>query len=217
MLERNIKKDEDEFLSEDDKTPPEKQNEELVLIGADVAQLFPSLEATHSSKLINQALQETKVKFDGINYVEVAVYLAMELTEWQARAAKIHHLLPQRKFKKGQKPKVTGTNAMAAEPKNTDFWIFPKRQFSPEEQSLLLGKALEVAVKTLFTTHLYQFGGRIYRQISGSPIGTRFSMSTSRVVMGMWTLSSTQFSRTWALMSRHSSVLSTISEFSCMA
>ena len=132
------------------------------------------------------ALQETKVQFDGINYIEVATYLAKELSEWQARTAKIHHLLPQRKYKKGQKPKITGVNAMAAEPKNTDFWVYPKRQYSPEEQSLLLGKALEIAVKTLFTTHLYQFGGKIYHQISGSPIGTRFSMSTSRVVMGKW-------------------------------
>ena len=178
--------DEDEFLTEEEKTPPNKQNDKLVLIGADVVQLFPSLEANHSSKLVNKSLLETKVQFDGINYVEVATYLAMELTEWQARSSKIHHLLPKRRFKKGQKPKITGINAMAAEPKNTDYWIYPKRQFTPEEESLLLGKALEVAVKTLFTTHLYQFGGRIYHQVSGSPIGTRFSMSTSRVVMGMW-------------------------------
>ena len=89
--------DEDEFLSEDEKSLPEKQNEKLVLIGADVIQLFPSLEASHSSKLVNRALQETKVQFDGINYIEVATYLAMELTEWQARTSRIHHLLPKRR------------------------------------------------------------------------------------------------------------------------
>ena len=35
-------------------------------------------------------------------------------------------------------------------------------------------------------TGIYQFGGKIYHQVSGSPIGTRFSMSTSQVVMCMW-------------------------------
>ena len=38
----------------------------------------------------------------------------------------------------------------------------------------------------MFRNHLYQFGGKTYRQTDGAPIGVRASMSASRVVMGRW-------------------------------
>ena len=45
---------------------------------------------------------------------------------------------------------------------------------------------MEVAVKECFRNHLYQFDGKVYRQIEGGPIGLRLSMAVSRIVMASW-------------------------------
>ena len=58
------------------------------------------LDAKHSAKVVNKAVQETKVNFEGINYVEVALYLAMTLKDWEIMAANLHNLLLKRKKQK---------------------------------------------------------------------------------------------------------------------
>ena len=44
------------------------------------------------------------------------------------------------------------------------------------------------AVKAVFTTHTYQFGGRFIHQTSGGPIGLRATGAVARVVIGDWDL-----------------------------
>ena len=38
----------------------------------------------------------------------------------------------------------------------------------------------------MFSTHLYSFGGRCYKQKEGGPIGLRSTCALARVVMGRW-------------------------------
>ena len=52
----------------------------------------------------------------------------------------------------------------------------------------LLGLALVVGVKASFNLHCYQFGGHVFQQQFGGPIGMRLTMSVSRIVMADWTL-----------------------------
>ena len=60
------------------------------------------------------------------------------------------------------------------------------REATEEEQRKLLAAALEIGVRTAFSTHLYQFGGKIYHQKDGGPIGTRLAGAAARLVMAEW-------------------------------
>ena len=40
-----------------------------------------------------------------------------------------------------------------------------------------------IAVECLFTTHLYTFGGEIFKQLDGGPIGLRGTCAIARLVM----------------------------------
>ena len=182
--------DEEEFLSEEELKEShqfaEKQSEEVLIIGSDCCQMYPSLDAIETSKLVYQAAIESKVKFDGLDYREVATYIALNINLTEARQAKIAHLIPQRRHRKGQKPKITGKSSYGSTSKHEEHWIFPDKTPTKMEEKRLFAKALEIATLTLFQTHLYQFNGIIFKQKHGGPIGLRASAAAARIVMGMF-------------------------------
>ena len=77
---------------------------------------------------------------------------------------------------------------MSARIDDDDQWIFPKIKLTPEIKKLLLAAVMEVAVRTVFETHVYEFGGLIYHQQQGGPIGLRATGAFSKIVMGDWDL-----------------------------
>ena len=182
--------DEEEFMDPEDiieaQKDEKKQHESIVICGADVCSMFPSLDAKHTAKLVKEAAIESEIKFEGIDYKEVATYLAINLRSWEARKDGFYKLLPRRKYRTGQKPTITGKSAAGAESSHDDHWWYPRKEYTEEEKRFLFSKALEIGTLTLFQNHLYQFGGRIYKQRNGGPIGVSTSMSASRIVMGMF-------------------------------
>ena len=129
---------------------------------------------------------ETKVKFHGVNYLEASRYVAMELSETEIRMGKLGRILPKRKFKKGTKPTVTGPVAAGPSVDDDSQWVFPKVEMTEQEKKLLLATVVQIGVRTVFGTHLYQFGGKIYHQQQGGPIGLRATGAVARIVMGEW-------------------------------
>ena len=83
-----------------------KQHESIVICGADVCSMFPSLDAKHTAELVKEAAMESEIKFDGIDYKEVATYLAINLRSWEARKDGLYKLLPRRIYRTGQKPTI---------------------------------------------------------------------------------------------------------------
>jgi hypothetical protein len=69
----------------------------------------------------------------------------------------------------------------------TDKWSWEgKRKPSEEEKRKMLGKLIGKMVQTVMENHLYQFGGKLYRQISGGPIGLLLTGTVARIVMLVW-------------------------------
>ena len=95
-------------------------------------------------------------------------------------------MLPSRRYRKGQKPKITGKSANGPVSKHEEHWIFPNKTPTKMEEKRMFAKALEIATLTLFQTHLYQFNGTIFKQKNGAPIGLRASAAAARIVMGMF-------------------------------
>ena len=54
------------------------------------------------------------------------------------------------------------------------------------EIKLLVAAAISVGIKNVFKSHVYQFGGRIYQQIVGGPIGLRMTAVVARIRMARW-------------------------------
>ena len=59
-------------------------------------------------------------------------------------------------------------------------------RYTEQEKRRILGKVVEVAVKTTFHTHFYQWGGKIYRQKKGGAIGLRATGTVAKVAMEVW-------------------------------
>ena len=65
--------DEEEFAEEEDldeaNIDKEKQTEEVVICGADVVSLFPSIKTKLAAELCYEAIVETEIDFVGIDYL----------------------------------------------------------------------------------------------------------------------------------------------------
>ena len=47
---------------------------------------------------------------------------------------------------------------------------------------------MEIGIKTIFELHTYQFGGKLYQQNDGGPIGLRITGACAKVLMGVWSV-----------------------------
>ena len=65
-------------------------------------------------------------------------------------------------------------------------WVFDRTAFTEEEKRKLLGKVVEIAVRTTFRNHLYQFEGKFRIQAEGGAIGLRLTGIVARIVMDYW-------------------------------
>ena len=178
---------EEEFLQFDEivetQTGEPRQNSDIVIIGSDVCSLYPSLAAELTGELVFEAALNSKIEFDGLNFIEIVTYLAINMKDHEMRKSGISNLLPRRKHKKGCKPTITGEAAMGAESTHHNHWFYPRIYFTVEEKKILFAKCLQIGIVTLFENHLYQFGGKTFRQKGGAPTGLRASCPATRIVM----------------------------------
>ena len=54
------------------------------------------------------------------------------------------------------------------------------------EKRRIVAEVMRLSVELMFETHCYSFGGKIYRQTEGGPIGLRSTCAVARVVMSRW-------------------------------
>ena len=97
--------------------------------------------------------------------------------------------MPQRRFKKGPKPKIQGAEAKGGkhlEEEEEGQWIYNKREPTQAEKKKLISAAVEISIKASFKNHIYCFGGKVYKQLKGGPIGSRLTMAVARVVMAIF-------------------------------
>ena len=91
---------------------------------------------------------------------------------------KLKKYLPKKKSNVGRPPSI-GTKDLELR------FTFPYLidYLSDELKSELMGLAMEIGVIFFFRHFTYTFGGEVYRQVSGGPIGARLTMAVARVVM----------------------------------
>ena len=94
---------------------------------------------------------------------------------------KFKKILPTRKSNMGRSPSI-GTDKV-----ETKFnWHNAIECLNREMMAELMGLAMELAVVFFFENFTYTFGGNVYRQARGGPIGARLTMAVARIVMQDW-------------------------------
>ena len=77
-------------------------------------------------------------------------------------------------------------NARSAEVNNMEQWVWPDIVLTSCQKRQIVTEVLVLAVGAFFTTHIYTFGGNVYRQAKGGPIGPRATCALARCLMNIY-------------------------------
>ena len=113
-------------------------------------------------------------------------FLVLGRDEPWCRSSKLRRLLPWRRSKKGTRPGLTGVGPLGPDTNDEKQWKFPSVELTEVEKRMIMAEVLRLSIEIMYTTHIYSFGGRSYKQREGGPIGLRSMCALSRVVMARW-------------------------------
>ena len=158
----------------------------MEVIGWDVNALYPSLDWETTQGVVKEAIINSKIKWEDIDYMEGCRYIALNLSGEECRSSNLSRILPVRRAKTGVRPGVKGPGPMGAEPHDQEQWRFPEVTLTEEEKKEVITAVVAIATKNLFSNHLYTFANKVYRQKSGGAIGLRATCAIARVTMNIW-------------------------------
>ena len=158
----------------------------MLIVGSDVEALYPSLEAAQVAELVYKAIMKSQVKFENVDYREAVRYIAMNWDEQTCRTSLLARVLPRRRSKQGVRPGVTGVGPMGPDGSDCEMWRFPRVCLTELEKRRIVATVVQIGVMVMFTTHVYQFGGKYYLQKAGGPIGLRSTCAVARLTMLEW-------------------------------
>ena len=97
-----------EVLHEDlqDQTVP------MVAIGSDVVNLYPNLDIVKVVEAVQQAIMESPVQFEDVDFLEASRYIALNWTADQCKASPLGRILPTRRKSGGTRPGLRGAGPM---------------------------------------------------------------------------------------------------------
>ena len=146
------------------------------------------MDVETTAKEVESEVLESKVEFEGIDYPEVAKYLAMNMKPEEIKKMKLEQIIPDRVSVKGARPGPTTEEARKGkDDKYITKWTFTgKREATEKEKKIMLARALRIGIEVSFRNYTYTFGGKVYVQMSGGPIGSRLTMACARIVMCRW-------------------------------
>jgi hypothetical protein len=156
---------------------------EVVIGSKDAKALYPSLEAEHSAKIIEQQVLESELEIE-IDERALIYHMAATHTQEEIVARKLEQVCPTRTYSAGTRPGITSRSVTgtAKEREESDVWIEPQRSPTREEVRSILAAVVGHAVKDIMTNHVYTACGSIYLQTDGGSIGLRATSEISRLV-----------------------------------
>ena len=101
-----LENDLDRLIDSCDANPEDLQDFSLpmVLVGSDVASLYPSLDAEKVAEIVYNAVLKSDIKWTNIDYVEATRYIALNWSEEKCNRSKLRRVLPVRRSNHGTRP-----------------------------------------------------------------------------------------------------------------
>ena len=126
---------------------------------------------------------------DGFNwrkapvYIKINKHLITKNAENKRETVETMRYLPIRKSNRGTEPGMGSTGLKTAKGSEKKQWFFPNNNPSKQIIKQMMGMVAEIAIRILWENYSYTFGGKLYLQAGGGPIGQRPTMVASRIVM----------------------------------
>ena len=179
-----VREKEDLVLGEKNHELPPLQDidSKPIMFGADVKSLYPNLDGVNVAKVAGDAVRSTKIKFTGINFLMLSVYLLLVMGRSEMEKAGLGSCIPNRR--KGDKSQARSLSANLN--RNMDMWDFQNVQYTEKKKVEMIAYMVQISVLVLISSTCYSFGGQIYRQLKGLGIGLRASAALARITMCDW-------------------------------
>ena len=158
---------------------------EVALLGLDVVSLFPNIKSKPTGEIVRKMLVKSGIKVNGMNWKQACRYIAMN-RHLTGMLDPIRKFLP---WRKGGLKIPSMKNKQLNQKRETleNNWCF-REDVEPTEMERLeiAGRVAEIGTRACFELFTYKFGGEIFHQRSGGPIGARVTMCAARLVMQDW-------------------------------
>ena len=158
----------------------------MVLIGSDVISLYPNLEVDKVVNNIREAIEIANVKWEEVDYREGVRYLALNWDLETCNKSSLRRVIPIRRGKRGTRPGLKGAGPQGKLKGDQEQWIFMDVVLTEEEKRKIVAEVVALATKAMFNNHFYKFGGKMYHQAQGGPIGLRGTCAVARMVMQLF-------------------------------
>ena len=158
----------------------------LIVGSMDVAALYPSLDIEFTIDKVCEVLSKSDLEIDGVDYEEVGLYLALNLTNEQINRSGLAGVCPTRRSRGGRAPTIT-TSGIAKDPRERfKSWIKPHQLTTAAQERSMLTEAMRVGLTLVMTNHTYEFDNTIYRQKKGGAIGLELTGTLAQVFMSWY-------------------------------
>ena len=97
----------------------------MAIIGTDVVNLYPSLDIDLVVREVEGAILESGIKWEEIDYMEGARYVALNWTEAECRNSGLRRILPRRRNNTGCRPGLRGVGPQGGDRGDQEQWVFP--------------------------------------------------------------------------------------------
>ena len=173
------------FISED---------RELVVLSQDVKALYPSIKKEETIKIVGKLIEETEIEFDDVDYKCLGKYLAVHLTPEEIANNNLISVIPAMRKEKetqgvvrGRKPGIAYLDSDLDANKNEKWdWKGKRKNPTKIQKKKMIARTMEIIVDTIMSNHYYQFGGKVFKQVEGGPIGLEITGVLARLVMLWW-------------------------------
>ena len=167
---------------------PAMDREDMVIMSMNAASLFPSIQIERSGEAVREIIEESSIKLWGINGEELSRYLAVVLNDDEVQKHDLKQLVMVRKYRKGMKPRVTGTeiNFSWREKEEQSSWLCAARAPNELELRKMLAVAVAWDVKRVMKCHVFGFRKKVYKQLEGGSIGSELTGIVAKVRMILW-------------------------------
>ena len=144
----------------------------MVLVGSDVVGLYPKYPFMKGESVAEesyQAVVESDIKWEGVDYKEGVRYRALKRSAQWCRTSRLRRVLPRRRYVKGTRPGVTGAGPLGPGNGDEEQWVFPRVAPTDLDKREIVAEIVRLVVETIFRTHLYSFGGKMYSRVRTKP------------------------------------------------
>ena len=116
-----------------------------IMVGCDVVGLYPNLDPVNVAKITGEAVRKTKIKFNGVNFHILTIYLMLILGASHMNKLGLGEILPKRKNKKEE-------NIRSLASKDINNWEFPDVKLEDGNKSRLLCIVIQIMVLLMTLT-----------------------------------------------------------------